>query len=62
MMHCIGKGGYGKVWKVVHPMTSKQYAMKQMQKVRIVVRESLDDILAEQRFLAKLKHPFIVNM
>ena len=27
-MHGIGKGGYGKVWKVVHTASGKQYAMK----------------------------------
>lgn len=46
-LHAIGKGGYGKVWKVVHTASGKHYAMKKMQKVRIVCRESLADILAE---------------
>lgn len=29
----IGKGGFGKVWKVEHLYSSKLYAMKEMSKV-----------------------------
>ena len=28
--YCIGRGGFGKVWKVQHKKDSKIYAMKEM--------------------------------
>lgn len=31
-MYIIGKGGFGKVWKVEHKKTKTQYAMKEMLK------------------------------
>jgi serine/threonine protein kinase len=31
-MYIIGKGGFGKVWKVEHKKTKNQYAMKEMLK------------------------------
>lgn len=30
--YIIGKGGFGKVWKVEHAKTRNQYAMKEMLK------------------------------
>lgn len=30
--YIIGKGGFGKVWKVEHKKTKNQYAMKEMLK------------------------------
>ena len=30
--HAIGKGGFGKVWKVEHKKTKKHYALKEMSK------------------------------
>jgi serine/threonine protein kinase len=31
-LYIIGKGGFGKVWKVEHKKTKNQYAMKEMLK------------------------------
>jgi serine/threonine protein kinase len=47
---------------VLHKSTQKQYAMKSMQKAKIMWRESFDDIMLEQQLLRKLHHPFLVNM
>jgi len=30
LCYIIGKGGFGKVWKVTHKKTNKLYAMKDM--------------------------------
>ena len=61
-LYVIGKGGFGKVWKVKHRKTSKQYALKLMPKVKIIDKKSVKSIKTEREFLSKLKHPFLVNM
>ena len=61
-LYCIGRGGFGKVWKVKHKKDGAFYAMKEMQKARIMSRRSLNSVMAERQFLPILRHPFIVNM
>lgn len=58
----IGRGGYGKVWKVAHRKTKKLYAMKEMSKAVIVMKKSVKSILTERKVLSRLKHKFIANM
>ena len=58
----IGKGGFGKVWKVIEKKTHKIYALKEMSKVRIIDRKSERSVLFERGLLAFLRHPFIVNL
>jgi serine/threonine protein kinase len=50
-MLAIGKGGFGKVWKVMEKQTRKIYAMKQMNKVRILSKKSVGSIMNERRLL-----------
>ena len=50
-LYCIGRGGFGKVWKVRFKKDRKIYAMKEMQKARIMSRKSLNSIMAEKQFL-----------
>ena len=49
--YCIGRGGFGKVWKVEYRKSGVFYAMKEMQKARIMSRRSLNSVLAEKQFL-----------
>jgi len=35
-LFAIGKGGFGKVWKVEKKKTKEYYAMKEMSKARII--------------------------
>ena len=55
--YVIGKGGFGKVWKVMFKKTRKIYALKEMSKVKIIDRKSIKSIRAERDFLAVLHHP-----
>jgi len=58
----IGKGGYGKVWKVKHNKTQKLYALKQMNKARILSKKSIKNVNSENKFLQQLYHKHIVNV
>ena len=60
--YIIGKGGFGKVWKVSLKRTGKLYALKQMSKAKIIDKKSERSIKYERDLLAKINHPFIVNM
>lgn len=60
--YVIGKGGFGKVWKVVFKRTGTLYALKQMSKAKIIEKKSERSIKYERDLLAKIHHPFIVNM
>ena len=58
----VGKGGFGKVWKVEHKRTKQIYAMKLMSKAKIINKKSVASVMNERKFLATLSHPFLVNM
>ncbi|OMJ66235.1 hypothetical protein SteCoe_36995 [Stentor coeruleus] len=58
----IGKGGFGKVWKVEYKKTKDIFAMKEMSKARILSKKSVNSVINERKLLSYLKHPFIVNM
>lgn len=60
--YCIGKGGFGKVWKVERKKSKQQYAMKEMSKARILTKRSLKSVMNERQILTQLNNPFIVNM
>ena len=60
--YVIGKGGFGKVWKVIFKKTGTLYALKQMSKAKIIDKKSERSIKYERDLLAKIHHPFIVNM
>ena len=61
-MFVIGKGGFGKVWKVQYKKTKEIYALKEMSKLKIIDKKSEKSINSEREFLSKLHNPFIVNM
>ena len=58
----IGKGGFGKVWKVQYKKTKEYFALKEMSKRKILDKKSEKSINSEMKFLSILNHPFIVNM
>ena len=53
----IGKGGFGKVWKVFYKKNKKYYALKEMSKARIVEKKSQSSVNYERELLSKIKHP-----
>ena len=61
-LNVIGRGGFGKVWEVLHIKSKKIYAMKEMSKVKILDKKSEISIKNERTLLSKMFHPFIINM
>ena len=61
-LYVIGKGGFGRVWKIQSKKTKNVYALKEMSKLKIIDKKSEKSINSEREFLSKLNHPFIVNM
>ena len=61
-LFCIGKGGFGKVWRVEHKKTRMKYALKEMSKCKIINKKSVNSVLNERNMLCNINHSFIVNM
>ncbi len=55
--YVIGRGGFGKVWKLEKKKEKKLYAMKEMHKGRIIAKRSVNSVMNEKKFLTQLKHP-----
>ena len=53
----IGKGGYGRVWKVVMRKNKKLYALKEMSKTKIIDKKSVTSIIFERNLLSEMNHP-----
>ena len=60
--YVIGRGGFGKVWKIQKKKSDQMYAMKEMLKTRVIVKRSVASIMNERKLLATLRSDFIVNM
>lgn len=58
----IGHGGFSKVWKVKWKKNNLIFALKEVSKARVIDKKCIKSVLLEREFLAKMNHPFIVNM
>jgi hypothetical protein len=38
------------------------FAMKEMYKAKIIQKKSINSVMNERNLLAKIKHPFFINM
>ena len=54
--YVIGKGGFGRVWRVQNKKGTEEFAMKEMSKQRIISKKSINSVLNERNLLAKLNH------
>ena len=53
----IGKGGFGKVWKVYLKKNRVQYALKEMSKTKIIDKRSEKSVKYERDLLSTMNHP-----
>jgi serine/threonine protein kinase len=60
--YVIGRGGFGKVWKVQKKNSKELYGLKEMSKAKIISKRSERSVLNERTIISKLKHNFIINI
>ncbi len=53
----IGRGGFGKVWRVEKKNSKLSYALKEISKVKIYEKNSVPCVINERKLLAHLRHP-----
>ena len=51
-MYVIGRGGFGKVWKVERRGIKQLFAMKEMLKARVIAKRSVHSVMNEKKFLS----------
>jgi len=49
-----------KVWKVENKKTKKYYAMKEMEKAKIINKRSVNSVMNEKDILQSLRHPYCI--
>jgi serine/threonine protein kinase len=58
LMHfIIGRGGFGKVWRVEYKKTKEIFAMKIMSKFKVHQKKSITSVMNEKKLLENLNHP-----
>ena len=58
----IGKGGFGRVWKVRHKDSDKVYVIKVMCKQNIIIQKMDAQINREVDIMYKINHPHIIKL
>jgi serine/threonine protein kinase len=58
----IGRGAFGKVYKVKKIDTGEIYAMKTLQKDKIMKMNQQKNTQSERKILESVNHPFIVKL
>jgi serine/threonine protein kinase len=63
--YAIGRGGFGKVWRVSSSRLKNekitQFAMKEMLKARVMHKKSIQSVMNELKLLSMINSKFIVN-
>jgi serine/threonine protein kinase len=44
----VGKGGFGRVWKVMDKKNKKIYALKVIDKARVITKHSVNSVMNER--------------
>ena len=58
--NAIGRGGFGKVWRV--EKDGDMFAMKEMLKARVSAKKSIESVMMELDLMCEIDSDFIVNV
>ena len=58
----LGKGAFGKVLLVTYKKNNERFALKMVEKKKILENDELDHTMTEKNILQKVTHPFLVNL
>ncbi len=61
-LQVLGQGGFGKVYKVNYKKTKKILALKQMNKIKLLQEDMVNDIFNERNMLSHLYTNHIANL
>ena len=63
MLKLLGKGAFAKVWKARHKHSGKIYAIKALDKAKLIEQELIDHINLERKIMGMLgEHPYIIDL
>lgn len=62
LVKTVGKGSFGKVFQVKKKDTGQIFAMKVLNKERVIARKQYEHTLSERRILEEMDHPFLVSL
>lgn len=54
----VGKGGFGRVWKVELKKTKQVFALKVMSKARVLAKKSVQSVMNERQLLAQIDNMY----
>lgn len=58
----IGIGSYSRVYRALHFPSNKKYAIKVLQKARVLRENKVNEVKMEKHILQLLNHPFIIRL
>eukprot|EP00792_Barthelona_sp_PAP020_P006387 TRINITY_DN2978_c1_g1_i2.p1 TRINITY_DN2978_c1_g1~~TRINITY_DN2978_c1_g1_i2.p1 ORF type:complete len:376 (-),score=99.91 TRINITY_DN2978_c1_g1_i2:293-1420(-) len=61
-LRTIGTGTFGRVQLCYHPETKEYFALKILKKSKVAKLQQIQHVKAEKSILARVRHPFIVNL
>ena len=60
--YCIGRGGFGEVWKVNHKKTNDLYVIKVLDKSKLKIQNLIKQLNLEIEIMYKVHHPHIMQL
>ena len=60
--NCIGKGGFGEVWKVNHKKTGDVYVIKVLDKESLRAQNLINQLNLEIKIMYKVHHPHLMQL
>jgi protein-serine/threonine kinase len=62
IMELLGKGSFGEVYLIEYITNKKKYAMKVLNKYKILSQNIVKYMMTERNVLTRINHPFIIKL